>query len=42
MEVACSVNFIMIFFVQQAREKYLSLRKGTKVDVTTVLEEVIT
>lgn len=28
-------------FLSQAREKYLSLRKGTKSDIATVLEEVL-
>jgi hypothetical protein len=27
-------------FVMQAREKFMSLRKSTKIDIATVIEEV--
>lgn len=40
------VNVILIYLtltmLLQAREKYLSLRKSTKNDVASLLEEVIT
>ncbi|RWV90955.1 hypothetical protein GW17_00046798, partial [Ensete ventricosum] len=28
------------FFMSQARDKYLSLKKGTRADIATVIEEV--
>lgn len=31
----------LYLFISQAREKFLSLRKGTKTDVAAILEEVL-
>lgn len=34
------IYFVTFLIMPQAREKFLSLRKGTKSDVATLLEEV--
>lgn len=36
------MSYVYLYlFISQAREKFLSLRKGTKTDVATILEEVL-
>lgn len=35
------VYVYLYLFISQAREKFLSLRKGTKTDVAAILEEVL-
>lgn len=40
--ISSCIFVISVCFTLQAREKFLSLRKGTKGEVATVLEEVFT